>query len=169
MPGPFTTPVAFSTPFESEPERENSFVKKNVQEAIEECLALAISNDVFMILASYGGHANTGRFLEYYSGLDSSIAPLFLPRGSNVIAIVAATTAKKATCKIGFYNTAITPATLLYEVEFVDQKRVTLEGTVTSPLFQIAAASELGIRISSGSINKPHLQVVFSSALDGGS
>ena len=45
MAGPFTTPVAESVPFLSEPDRDNGFSSKNAQDAIEEALALAVSND----------------------------------------------------------------------------------------------------------------------------
>ena len=166
MAGPFTYPVAWSTPFESEPERSNGFESDNVQEAIEEALRLAVSNDVFMTLAQYNGNANVGRHLEFYVGIDSEVAPLYFSKGSNVIAIAASTTAANVTCKIGFFNNAsLTPNVPLYEVEFTADKRVIVNGTPASPIFILPIGAELEIRVTEGSIAKPHMQVVYSSSL----
>jgi len=165
MPAPFTAPVAWSTPFEAEPDRPNGFTSKNVQLAIEEALALAVSNDVFLILAQYGGNANTGRHLLFYSGIDSEDAPLRTGSGNtNVIALVAATTSSAATCKVGFYNNSVSSTIPLYELPFVNEKEVEIFGSATSPLFIVPPNARLEIRISEGSILTPHLQMVFSSA-----
>jgi len=163
MAGPFTTPVAFSTPFLSEPERSNGFVSKNVQEAIEECLALALANDRFLVLAKYNGKANIGRHLEFYSRISSDDAPLYMNGGANILAIIGATTAANATCKIGFFDKNVSETVPLYEIEFSNEKKVEYLGSVLVPLFTIDASGELVVRVTSGSINKPHLQVTFSS------
>lgn len=168
MAGPFTTPVAESVPFLSEPERNNSFTSKNCQLAIEEAFLKAVANDVFMILAAYnGGNAGTGRHLEYYTGIDSEAAPLFFSRGSKVIAIVCGTISTGATCRIGFFDNTVSTTVPLYELIFTGQKRVIVEGTVLAPIFNIASGAELEIRVTSGSINKPHMQMVFSASTNG--
>ena len=168
MSGPFTYPVAFSIPFENEPERSNGFISDNVQEAIEEGLALAISNDVFLALMNYNGNANVGRHLEFYPGINSNDAPLHLSKGSNVISLIARTTAAVATCKIGFFDKSVSVIIPVYEIEFINKKTVILEGSALNPVFDFAAHSDVLVKITEGSINTPHVQMVFSSALNGG-
>jgi len=168
MAGPFTTPVAESVPFLSEPDRDNGFSSKNAQDAIEEALALAVSNDVFLVLSQYNGNANVGRHLEFYVGIDSEEAPLVFPRGSNVIAVIARTAATSAICTIGFFDNQISGTVPIYEVIFNGEKQVELIGTALSPLFSIQSGANIEIRITSGAISKPHMQIVFSSSLNGG-
>lgn len=167
MSGPFTTPVCQSTPFLSEPERNNGFQSKNAQEAIEEALALAISNDVFLSLAQYNGNANTGRHLEWFVGIDSEDAPLYFPKGTNVITIVAAATSV-SNGVLGFFDNNVSSTIPLYTVDYNGNRRVVLEGTALAPLFQVQSQGELEVRVVSGAITKPHIQMVFSSSLNGG-
>jgi hypothetical protein len=154
------TQNAFQTPFESQPERLNGYTSKTVQEAIEETLALAISNDRFVTFPYYNGNANTGRWLEFFPGISSDIAPLDINVSAKCLFINAKTTAASATCTIGFYNIV-----MLYTVTFSAQKEVNLTGTALVPLFTLPTAGELGIKIDSGSINRPHLIVALSATL----
>lgn len=163
MAGPFTTPVSFSVPFESEPDRSNGFISKNAQEAIEEALALAKDNDRFLVLSQYNGNANVGRVLEFYDGIDSEDAPLvFGTATANVVAIVCSTTSPSSSAQIGFYNLNVDPGmtTPLYTLDMGGNKRVI---NIGSPLFIIPFGGLLAIKVDSSSINKPHLQIVFSS------
>lgn len=165
MPAPFTTPVAFSTPFESEPERSNGFISKNVQEAIEEALALAISNDRYLVLAQYNGNANTGRLLEFYAGIDSDDAPLHFNGNTIVTSIICSTVGTSSNATIGFYDKLNDPglATPLYTLDMNGQKFVEITVPTTTPLFSIPSDGELLIKVDSNSIQKPHMQVIFSS------
>lgn len=168
MGGFSTTSVAESVPFESEPDRPNGFQSKNVQEAIEEALALAIANDRYTILSSYGGNANTGRFMEFYPGLDCDEAPLlFALSATNVVRIICSTTANNSNATIGFYNQNADPtySTPLFTLDMNNTKSVIETGTVAIPLFLIPANGRLVVKVDSGSINKPHLQFLFSSAI----
>jgi len=174
MGAPFTYPVSFSLPFESEPDRLNGFVSKNAQDAIEEALALAIQNDRFLVLANYGGNANNGRILEFYPGLDSQEAPIvFGAGGAAVIAITAATTANSSNAEISFYDVAADPNlnSPLYTLDMNGQKTKTdigflgTPGVPAIPLFPMPPSGELAVKVSSSSIQKPHLQIVFSSSL----
>lgn len=167
MPAPFTTPVAFSVPFESEPERSNGFLSKNVQEAIEEALALAIANDRYTLLAQYNGNANSGRILEWYSGIDSDDAPLHFNAVTIVTSIISSTTANNSNATIGFYDKFNDPGltTALYTLDMNGQKTVSISVPPTTPLFTIPVTGELLIKVDSSSIQKPHMQVVFSTAL----
>jgi hypothetical protein len=65
------TQDAFGTPFQ--PNRTPGYggvpseiESLTVQEAIEEVKQDAINNDRFILLASYNGNANSGRYLEFF-------------------------------------------------------------------------------------------------------
>ena len=167
MAGPFTTPVAFSTPFLSEPDRSNGFTSKNVQEAIEEALSLAIANDRFKILCQYNGNANNGRLLEFFSGIDSDDAPFHFNANTNVIDITCSTTGVNSISTIGFYNKSVDPTYIspLYILDMNGQKTKEDIGTALAPLFLIPIGGELVVRVDSASIQKPHMQITFSSAI----
>ncbi len=167
MGGFATTSVAFSVPFESEPERNNGFQSKNVQEAIEEALALAVSNDRFLILSDYGGNANAGRLLEFYPGLNSDEAPLFFDSGTNALQIVCTTTAPNSNAIIGFYDNINDPGltTPLYQLNMGGNKRVIDNGNMGTPLFVVPQGGTLTIKVDSNSINKPHIQLILSSTI----
>ena len=164
MAGPFTYPVAFSTPFENEPDRSNGFTSDNVQEAIEEALDQAIANDRFLLLSYYNGNANPNRLLEFYPGIDSDEAPIIFNSASQVLSIVARTVAVNSNAVIGFYDKITDPtySTPLYTVDMNNQKVQIITGT---PLFLISAGTRLVIKVISGSIQKPHLQLTFSSTI----
>ena len=168
MSGPFTTPVALSVPFE--PNRNPGFggvaselQSDNVQDAIEEAKQDAINNDRFILLASYGGNANAGRYLEFFNGINSSDAPILYSAEARVIDIIAATTANNATCTIQFLDIAPITPIVLYTLTFTAQKMVFADGTPLAPLFIVPANTQLAIRIGTGSIAKPHLYL-YSSA-----
>lgn len=165
MAGPFTAPVAFSTPFESEPDRSNGFVSKNVQEAIEEALSLAIANDRYLVLCQYNGNGNVGRLLEFYSGIDSEAAPLHFNGDSVVTSLICSTTSTLSNANIGFYDKFNDPtlSTPLYTLDMNGQKFVEIVVPTISPLFYIPSNGELLIKVDSGSIQKPHMQIIFSS------
>lgn len=160
-----TTNVAWSTPFESEPERSNGFQSINVQEAIEEALALAIANDRYLILAQYNGNANNGRLLEFYSGIDSDDAPLHFNGNTIVTSLICATTATNSNATIGFYDKKNDPtlSTVLYTLNMNGQKFVEVTVPTTTPLFSIPSDGELLVKVDSGNIQKPHMQIIFSS------
>lgn len=161
----FPTQVAFTVPFENEPGRSNGFTSDNVQEAVEEALDLAVANDRFVIPLQYTGNANTGRYLEFFSGIDSEDASLFFDNSSQVLAITAATTGVSSNAELGFFDLAVSDVVPLYTLDMNGQKRKTDTGTPSSPLFSITANAELAVRVTSSSINKPHLIITFSSTI----
>lgn len=165
MAGPFTTPVAKSVPFESEPERSNGFSSKDVQEAIEEALALAIANDRYLVLCDYNGNANNGRLLEFYPGIDSFDAPLHFNGDTIVTSIICSTTANNSGASFEFFDKLADPGltTPLYIFSMGGQKTQEIIGTSTLPLFSIPSTGELVVRVRSGNIQKPHMQIIFSS------
>lgn len=165
MAGPFTTPVAKSVPFESEPERSNGFTSKDVQEAIEEALYLAISNDRYLVLCEYNGNGNNGRLLEFYPGIDSFEAPLHFNGDTIITSIICSTTANNSNASMEFFDKNADPNLLtpLYTFSMSNQKTVEIIGSATLPLFNIPSTGELVVRVASGSIQKPHMQIIFSS------
>jgi len=166
MGAPFTYPVSIALPFE--PNRSPIFdgspgpsgiMSENAQDAIEEALALAIANDRFPLLFAYNGNANTGRYLEFFNNIDSNIAPIYLSAAVKCLTIVGQTTAVNSNAKVGFFRDGI----LLYEFDFANNKRVIVTGTVFVPIFSFAGLAELSIRVTSGSVNRPHFYAFFST------
>lgn len=156
------SPVAWTVPFESEPERNNGLVSKTVQEAIEEVKGLAESNERFLVLPQYNGNANTGRYLEFFAGIDSSDAPLVFASAASIISIICSTTSPSSDATLGFYNLFADPGatTPLYTLDMNNQKTKIDTGL---PLFIIPTNGLLAVKVDSASILKPHVQVVFSS------
>ena len=170
MPGPFTTPVALSTPFE--PLRNpgfgglpQTFTSTDVQNAIEEAFALAVANDRFLVLAHYGGNAGVGRYLEFYPNEASDVGPITLVSATKIISFSMQTSAATATCNVGIFNLAVSSVVPIYTLVMTAQKRVTYSGTALVPLATAPANSILAMRVTSGSINTPESQLTFTSSV----
>ena len=170
MPGPFSTGVALSTPFQ--PMRNpgfgglpQTFVSTDVQNAIEEAFSLAVANDRFLILAHYGGNANVGRYLEFYPNEASDVGPITLVNAAKIISISMQTSAASATCNVGIFDLNVSSVTPIYTLVMTAQKRVTYSGTALVPLATAPANSLLALRVTSGSINTPESQLTFTSAV----
>ena len=140
------------------------FVSTETQSAIEEALDRAISNDRFLVLPNYGGNANVGRYLEFFPGQASNVSPLFLAAPAKILNIVLQTTAANATVNVGVFDLNVSSVTPIYTIVMSAVKRVSYIGTPTSPLGATAANALLALRVTSGSINAPTCQLVFSSA-----
>jgi len=126
------------------------------EEAIKEIAGNVGTASRAFTFAQYNGNANTGRYLEFFSGIASSDAPIYTPEALKILTIVSRTTGTSATCTIGFYNSTA----LLYTLTHTAQKQVILIGTSALPIFTVPAMAELNIKIDSGSITKPHLYFV---------
>lgn len=140
------------------------FTSKEVQTAIEEALDRAISNDRFLVLPSYGGNANVGRYLEFFPAQASDTSPIFAAVNTKILAVTLQTTAANATCIVGVFDLNVSSVIPVYNILMTAQKRVAYIGTPTSPLGIILANGLLALRVTSGSINSPTCQLVFSSA-----
>ena len=154
--------VALSTPFI--PNRDPDYTgipsgisATNVQDAIEETLDVAASNYRAITLASYGGNANSGRYLEFFNNIASDIAPILLPDPAKLLTVVCATTAANATCDISFYDLNVSSTTAVYTLTMTAEKRKVGLGTLASPLYTFLPNALMAIKVSSGSINQPHL------------
>jgi hypothetical protein len=145
--------VARSTPYDNS---TSLIASTNVQDAIDELHDSLEGVSKGFVFCQYNGNANVGRYLEFFAGIDSNIAPIYSTTALNVIEIVSATTSTSATCTIGFYDNT----TLLYTVTFSAVKQVISTGTPASPLFTLPANGSLKVKIDSGSINRPHIYFI---------
>jgi hypothetical protein len=168
MSGPFTSPVAIAIPFE--PDRNPQYggnagpsgiTSINVQDAIEEAKADALANDRFLVLPSYGGNANTGRYLEVWGGQASDVSPIFFSVSARILSVTLQTTSAQATCNLGIFDLNVSSVVPVYTLVMTNQKRVQFVG---DPLAALAPNSLVAMRITSGSINTPTLQITFSAA-----
>lgn len=150
------------TPFE--PNRNGSEIESlNVQDAIEEVKQDALNNDRFILLCSYNGNANTGRYLEFFSGIDSSIAPIFLSAPAKCITFIFASTAN-STCSLGIFDLNISSTVPIHTINLNNQTRNSQIGSATAPLFLTGANSRIALRIISGSANRPHVYFTLSAS-----
>jgi len=159
MSGPFTSQVAWSVPFDTTTTLGAQINKPDVQEAIESIYTLLTSSSRAFLLFSYGGNANTGRYLEWFPALDTSVAPMVVVGALSVYQIVARTTSSSATGSIGFYNITPTTPVLLYTLTYTAQKQVSVVSYPPNPIFVLPANGSLAIRVTSGSINGPNLYI----------
>lgn len=148
-----TNPLAISAGIES----DNTF------DAIIEAKNDALNNDRFLLLCAYNGNANTGRYLEFFPGIDSSIAPILLSAPSKCLSLVIASTATH-TASIGFFNLTVSSVTPVYTANFVAQQRAVFIGTPDIPLFSLPTNALLAVRITANSVNRPHVYFSLSAS-----
>ena len=160
------TQDAWSTPFE--PNRivggvSTDLESLTVQEAIEEAKADALNNDRFLLLCSYNGNANAGRYMEFFSGIDSSLAPIYLSAPAKCIVLVISATAN-SNGVIGIYNLAVSSTTPVYTLSYGNTSRAIAVGSAVAPLFNLPSNSQIALRVVSGSVNRPHIYFSLSAS-----
>lgn len=167
MPGPFTTPVALSTPFQ--PNRNPGFgglpsdiQSTNVQDAIEEAKADALANDRFLVLPSYGGNANVGRYLEIWGGQASDTSPIFLTASARILSVTLQTTAASTTCDLGIFDLNVSSVIPIYTIVMTAVKRVQYIGSPSLATFNPGAL--VAFRVTSGGILSPTMQITLSAS-----
>lgn len=155
------TQTAIQTPFE--PNRNPGFggvpseiESTDVQNAIEEAKQDALSNDRYVLLCSYGGNANTGRYLEFFPSIDSSLAPIYLPVQTKLLSIVASTTSN-SNAVIGFFNLTVSSTVPVYTVNMNGTMRQTLVTGPGTPFYVFPAGSQVAVKIDTGAANKPYI------------
>lgn len=162
------TQEAIDTPFE--PNRDpqwggnvgpSGLVSLESQSAIEEAYFRALNNDRFLILASYGGNASTGRYLLFFTGTASDVSPIFSAVSARLLSVTYQTAAASATCTMGFFNLAVSSVTPVYSLSLAGAKRVQAVG---NPLAIFPANALIAVRVTSGSLNNPTLQFTLSSS-----
>lgn len=135
----------------------NGFISTNVQAAIEEARAEAVANDRYAFLASYGGNANTGRYLEIYPSIGSNDAPFDIPDSSRIITVVLGAVAN-STGTVSIYKTS-NLATPIASFSLTAQTRADFTGLNIALL----ATDELAVKVSAGSFNKPFMAIFVST------
>ena len=161
MSGPFTSPVAYSIPFNgADPLAVSAGITAdNVFDAILEAKTDALNNDRYPVQASYGGNATAGRYLEIYPSIasDSANGPLIIPELSRISSYTAGCVAN-STFVLTIRN--LTTATDLLNITFTASKEVNATGLSVSG---VNANDHLGFYIKSGSANKPFIRVWFNT------
>jgi len=173
MAGPYTAPVAEATPFEASrnPDFNNGLspiTAENVQDAIEQALFIALASSNYLTLGQYNGNANSGRVLEFFTGINSDDAPLVFGDGTTkVLSITMSTTSMSSSAVIGFYNKDVDPNynTPLFSLDMDGQKTQQESGTIALPVFSIPPDALLVVKVDSGSIQKPHFQLILSAGV----
>jgi len=151
------SPVASGIPFDP---TGSSLLSTETNAAIIEVLNASFNSSKAFLLAQYNGNANTGRYLEFFTGISSNDAPIFVPNPYKGITIVARTTSANATCVVRFADIQTGSPVTLFDLTFTAQKQVIATGTPATPLFTTLANAQLAVFVQSGSITKPHLYIV---------
>lgn len=157
MPGPFTTPVALSTPFE--PNRNpiwngsagpSGITSQNVQDAIEEVKSFAESTSRFVVSPGFDGTASSGRYLEFSSNVDSNLSGFVMPR-AGLIKELSLAVVSNATTTIEIRKWNGVTETVLTSISLAAQRK----NKVTGLNVVLAADDELRVRVLSGSSSRP--------------
>jgi hypothetical protein len=147
-PGPFTSPVALSVPFDN---ATNGFTSIEVQSAIEEARQNAEGRSRFMANCGFDGNSSVGRYLEYNSNVDSNISGLVLPRACHLWEISLVHTANSAvTYQVLSWN-GVTE-TLITSISTTASQR---KNYTTGLNIALAAGTELRVKDTAGSCTRP--------------
>jgi len=130
----------------------------DVQNAIEEAKISAFNNDRYPFIASYGGNANVGRYLELFPGLDSLAAPFIVPENSIIKTVTLGNTAI-STGTVGFFKSTnlVTP---VFSLSLTAQ----ISNVFSSLSYAFNQGDKVSIRITAGSLKKPYMRVWVNTA-----
>lgn len=160
MPGPFTSPTAYSVPFDNTNPLASGFTSEDTFSAIIEAKQGALNNDRYPVDCFYNGNAGATRFLEFFTNIDSSQinAPFIPPENSKIITIVAGAVAN-STGVVSIYKNG-NYATSIYDITYTNNRKIILTGLTIA----LTALDDISIRVSSGSINKPYIRFWINTA-----
>lgn len=115
--------------------------------------------DRYNFTANYGANAGTGRYLEVFPGVSSDEGPFTFPENSFVRTITFRSSALN-TGKIGFFdlNDLVNP---VFEITLANTDKQTF---VLTEFF--LANTELAVRVTQGSFNKPNLRIFIQTQLN---
>lgn len=163
MPGPFTTPVALSTPFE--PNRNPQYngnagpsglSSTEVQSAIEEARATAPGTaSRFVVFGGFDGTATTGRWLEIVANVASNVSGFVIAEPS-ILKAISIATENNSTTSVGIYKNGVLLTTISLSAA---QK-----GRVSGLNFSLAELDELSMKVESGSSGKPIVGLFVQTA-----
>jgi hypothetical protein len=161
VPGPFTTPVAISTPFE--PNRNpiwngvagpSGITSQDVQGAIEEVKTFAENTSRFMVSPGFDGNATVGRYLEFSSNVDSNIAGFVTPRAA-VIKELSLVVAANSTMTVQLRKWDGVTETVLTSISLAAARKSSVTGLSVS----LAANDEIRAYVSAGSATRPIMNI----------
>jgi hypothetical protein len=126
---------------------------------IAEATEINPANDRYQIPMAYGGNANTGRYLETYSGLASfPDAPYVVPEESFIRTITLTTTALNTGVLGVFKVTNLT--TPIASISLTNQDFMRMDYAVP-----MAPDDEIVVRVTSGSMSKPAIRMYIQTNL----
>lgn len=109
MPGPFTTPVAPSVPFDSsiaDPPASPAFSSDNVLDAIIEARNFAPGTaSRFAVVMGRNGNVSN-KWLQMFDSIDSNVTPFVAAETAQVIALSVAVNGN-TTCRFGVYKNGV--------------------------------------------------------------
>jgi len=109
------------------------------------------------VLCSYNGNANTGRYLEFWPGQASLKSPFTIIVDSLLLGVSLRSTAS-TTVTVDLVN--IATSAVIYSISLSASQT----NSATNLNIPIPAGTEVGVSVSSGSVNKPHMAYYFSAS-----
>lgn len=153
MPGPFTSPVARSTPFDDAIAQLGA---EDVQTAIEALKTYINGIARFAVCAGFDGTASTGRWLEFITNVPSNTSPFILARSGALkeLTLVGGNASQTGTVTIYKNGSAWTTIAL------AAQKKNAIVGLNLT----FNALDEISMRLTAGSIPQPmcYIFVVYT-------
>lgn len=138
-----TSPHAESIPFDNS---TNGFIADRVQPAIEELIQVIDSKAGYVIACGYGANAGSGRWLEFFEGINSGTVPHVAAEDGIIRAIsVAVESATTATFTVYVDGVAVETLTLT-------SARKAIKNGLLIPFDSL---QELSVRVTSGSCKRP--------------
>lgn len=156
------TQTADQTPFEAEPNRANGFTVVNVQEAIEQGLNRALSNDKYPVFASYKGNAKN-RSLEMFPGLAMNIAPFRVFKTTYLLSIVISASAN-SNGTVALYDRNVSTTVPVYTIPYGGASQNQAEGTFNAPLATFLPLAQIEVRVITAAAKRPHIYFFLTSA-----
>jgi hypothetical protein len=160
MPGPFTSPVSLSTPFE--PNRSpiwngsagpSGITSLNAQDAIEEVKTFAETVARFSLVCAFDGTGSTGRWLAWMQNNPSNNNPLHMPK-NGVITELTFTSSSASTTTITLFKNAVSTGVTISTAAQSSQ-------TVININYPFVAGDDFSFQVTSGSSGRPTV-VMFS-------
>lgn len=156
------TQTADQTPFEAEPLRPNGFTVITVQEAIEQGLNRALSNDKYPVFASYNGNANN-RSLEMWPGINMAIGPFRVFKETYLLSIVIAASAN-SNGAVALYDRNVSTTVPVYTIPYGGASQNQAEGTFNAPLATFLPLAQIEARVINASAKRPHIFFFLTTA-----
>jgi hypothetical protein len=123
-------------------------------ESLDELEAIA-DGTIYPFIAQYNGNANSGRFLEVFSGLGSDQAPELVPVTAVIESITFGTVSTSGAFTVGIFEAAdlVTP---IHTISLVDGIGRGFENNIG---VSVSAEDELVVKVTAGSRNKPFMKI----------